>query len=73
MNRYPPVRADSEYKDAATDEQNKKTLLKELERENPQREIVLSLMRQTFTSLSESADVSGLFRVLTLPSLCHMR
>ena len=74
MNRYPPVRVDSDFKDAATDERNKKTLLKELERENPRKEIVLSLLRQTFSNrredvLSESADVSVRTILSTHPAL----
>ena len=63
LNHYPPVRADTEFADTATDERNKRALQKELERDHRRKEHILSLMRQTYSSrrkdiLSHSADIS---------------
>ena len=72
--RYPPLRADAEFTDAATDERNKRALQKQLDREHPRKEIVLSLLRQTFGCRredipSESTDVSVATISSTHPAL----
>lgn len=74
LNRYPPVRVDTEFADTATDERNKRALQKELERDHPRKEHILSLMRQTYSSrrddiLSDSADVSVVTLLSTHPAL----
>ena len=61
LSRYPPVSED--INDEASSDRNIKALRKEMEREKPRKECVLSLLRQTFSSrrediLSNSSDVS---------------
>ena len=51
LTRYPPLRDTAD--DSITVSRNMLLLQKELEKENPRKEIVLSLSRQTFTKRRE--------------------
>ena len=75
LSRYPPL-ADM-GNDEVSNARNLQMLCREMERDKPRRDTVLSLMRQTFTSrreyvLSESSDISvaailQLHQALSLP------
>ena len=61
LTRYPPLRDTGD--DDITTSRNKELLIKELEKDSPRKEIVLSPSRQTYgdrraTILSESEDIS---------------
>lgn len=75
LNRYPPVIVDGDFADSATNERNKKALEKELERDHPRKDNVLSLMKQTYSSrreeiLTGSVDISVTELLTTYPALC---
>lgn len=59
-------------------ERNHAELTKELRRDKPRKEIILSLSRQTFQSrrsnvLSEAADVSVTSLLVDYPELCNLQ
>ena len=60
LNRYTPVNED--LNDEASSDRNIRALKKEMEKEKPRKECVLSLLRQTFSSRREdilsNSDVS---------------
>lgn len=72
LSRY---RVDGDFADSATNERNKKALEKELERDHPRKDNVLSLMKQTYSSgreeiLTGSVDISVTELLTTYPALC---
>ena len=74
LSQYPPLR-DFDGDDDVSTSRNIKALEKELEKENPRKDAVLPLMRQTFPTrrqniLSEAADTNCLLKeypALSLP------
>lgn len=60
LSRYPPLLEDPQ--DEVTEERNAKVLASEMERENPRKEVVLSLVKLTFASrrqyVLESHEIS---------------
>ena len=77
MGRYPALESMDvgEYDDNASTERNRNALSKELERPKPRKEVVLSLLRQTYRPrrdevLSDSEDVASILSrhpALSLP------
>ena len=71
---FPEVR-DTEVDEIAV-QRNQDELTKELRRDKPRKEIVLSLARQTFQTwrtsvLSEAEDVSVTSLLVSFPEFCH--
>ena len=48
QRHYPPLNIDADFSDTSTNERNLKVLSKELERDTPRKDIILSLMKSTF-------------------------
>lgn len=75
LNRYPPL--PEVNMDAASNERNMNALKKEMDREKPRKDVVLSLLKQTFSTrrdeiVSDCSDVTvtsiiSIHKALTLP------
>ena len=62
LSRYPPINPEDDVDEVAL-QRNEQALSKEIERETPRKEVVLPLMKHTFSSrreyiLSESSDLT---------------
>ena len=73
LSRYPPVKDDAN--DETSSDRNMKALKKEMEREKPRKECVLSLLKQTFPSrreeiLSNGSNVTVTKFLSEHPALC---
>lgn len=75
LHRYPPL--PEVNMDAASNERNMNALKKEMDREKPRKDVVLSLLKQTFSTrrdeiVSDCSDVTvtsiiSIHKALTLP------